>query len=56
MGLVNAVKGNPEGVFNEMMQTNPQFRKFISDNRGKSVEQIAQSYGVDLNALNNLMK
>ncbi len=56
MGLVNAVKGNPQGVFDNLMQTNPQFRKFINDNQGKSVEQIAQNYGVDLNALNNLMK
>jgi len=56
MGLVNAVKGNPQGMFNNMMQTNPQFRKFINDTRGKSVDQIAQEYGVDMSLLNNLLK
>lgn len=56
MGLVNAVKGNPQGMFNNMMQTNPQFRKFVNDTRGKSVDQIAQEYGVDVSLLNNLLK
>lgn len=54
--LVAMAKGNPQGMFDSMMQSNPQFRQFVNDNRGKSVEQIAKDYGVDLSTLNNLLK
>lgn len=56
MSLISAVKGNPEGMFNSMMQNNPQFRKFIKDNEGKSIQDIAMQYGIDINTLNNLLK
>lgn len=38
---------NPDAVFNEMMQNNPDFRKFVESNRGKSPEQIARENGID---------
>lgn len=40
--------GDPQAAFNQMMQTNPQFAQFVSDNRGKTPEQIASEHGVDL--------
>ena len=38
---------NPDAVFSEMMQNNPDFRKFVESNRGKSPEQIARENGID---------
>lgn len=42
------VKGfnNPQDAVNQLCQTNPQFRKFLEDNKGLSNEQIAQKYGI----------
>ncbi|WP_322154396.1 hypothetical protein [Paratractidigestivibacter sp.] len=43
--------GNPEALYARLMQTNPQFAKFIHDNQGKSVQQIAKENGIDYNSL-----
>ena len=56
MGLINMAKGNPWGMYNNLMRNNPQFRQFVNDNRGKSAEQIAQEHGIDLSMLKDFMK
>ena len=43
--------GNSEQIAMSLMQRNPQFRAFMDANRGKSPEQVAKHYGVDLNAV-----
>lgn len=47
--------GNPEQIAQQMMQNNPQFRQFIEANKGKTPEQVAREYGVDLNQLKSMM-
>lgn len=47
--------GNPEQIAQQMMQNNPQFRKFVEANKGKTPEQVAREYGVDLNQLKSMM-
>lgn len=47
--------GNPNVIYQQMMQNNPQFRQFVSDNQGKSPEQIAQAYGIDMNTIKQLL-
>lgn len=47
--------GNPEQIAQQMMQNNPQFRQFVEANKGKTPEQVAREYGVDLNQLKNMM-
>ena len=54
--LMQLTKGNPEGMFNHMMQTNPQFRSFVDANKGKSAEQIARDHGIDPSVLKQFMK
>lgn len=39
--------GNPEQIARQMMQSNPQFRKFVEQNKGKTPEQVAKEYGLD---------
>lgn len=48
------INGNPEAIYQQMIQTNHQFRDFVAANNGKSPEQIAQENGLDLNMLNQL--
>ena len=46
----------PEVIYNRMMQSNPAFANFVRQNAGKSPEQLAQEYGVDLQTLQNLLR
>ena len=48
--------GNPEQIAQQMMQNNPQFRKFVEANKGKSPQQVAQENGIDLNQIMGMMK
>lgn len=41
----------PEAVFAALMGSNPQFRQFVEQNRGKTPEQIAREHGIDFSAL-----
>lgn len=55
--LMNMMRGkDPNAVMQMMAQRNPQFKAFMEECRGKTPEQVAQQYGVDLNALKQLMK
>ncbi len=55
--MLNNIKalanGNPQAMFNQMLNTNPQFAKFVNENKGLSPEQIAKNYGVDLSQVKN---
>lgn len=55
MALLQAARGNPVGVFNQLVQSNPRFAEFVADNRGKSPQQIAREHGVDLSQAMRMM-
>ena len=55
-GILQAIKGNPQGMYDQMMQNNPQFADFVRRNQGKSAEQIARENGIDPNLLKNLFR
>lgn len=44
---------NPDELFKQLMQNNPQFRQFYESNKDKTPEQIAKENGIDLT---NLLK
>lgn len=54
--VVKMVKSNPQEMFNSMMQSNPQFAEFVKANQNKTPQEIAQAYGIDLDAISNFMK
>ena len=57
LGLMSMLKsGNPDAIFNQLKQTNPQFKKFVEDNQNKSVQQIAQENGIDINVINQFLR
>ena len=61
MNNVNAIKNlmscrNPQDVMQAMLKNNPQFSKFVNENKGLSPEQIAQKYGIDFEQVKQMMK
>lgn len=56
MDMLRMLKnGNPQQMFQSMMQNNPQFRQFVESNNGKTPEQVAQEHGIDLSQFKNMM-
>lgn len=47
---------DPTAMFNNMLNSNPQFRQFVAENQGKSPEQIASEHGIDLEQIKRLFK
>ena len=55
--MVGMLKGqNPQQVAQMMAQRNPQFAAFLQQNQGKSPEQIAADYGIDMGFVRELMR
>lgn len=40
---------SPDKLYDYMMTNNPKFAQFVSQNKGKSVDQIAKDYNINLN-------
>lgn len=57
LGVLASLKsGNPDAIYQQMMQTNTQFAQFVNDNKGKSPDQIARENNVDMGLFHNLIK
>lgn len=48
--------GNSEGIFNQMIQNNPNFAQFVQQNKGKTAEQIAKENGIDLEQVKRFLR
>lgn len=52
MAIKNMLEGkNADELYNNMIQNNPQFKDFVEQNKGKSIEQIAKENGINPNIL-----
>ena len=47
---------DPQQVARNLMQRNPQFAAFVQQNQGKTVEQIAGEYGINLDLVRSMMR
>ena len=61
MQMVNGIKQmmngqNLDTVMKLFSQKKPQFAQFLRDNQGKSLQQIAQDYGLDWNMVQGFLK
>ena len=57
MKIMNMVRGkDPNAVMGMLAQKNPQFRQFMESCRGKTPEQVAKEYGVDLSAVRQFLR
>ena len=55
--MMSMIRGqDPRQVAQLMAQRNPQFAEFLRQNQGKSPEQIAANYGIDMNLVRELMR
>ena len=54
--LKQLAQGNPQGLYNRLMSTNPQFRDFVQSNAGKTPQQIAQEHGIPWGDVENLLR
>lgn len=55
--IVPMLKGqNPDQILQMFAQKNPQFAQFMRTNQGKSPQQIAADYGIDMSLVQRLMK
>lgn len=48
-------QGNPQALFNSMIQANPQFAQFVQQNRGKTAEQAFADYGLDFSQYKSII-
>ena len=59
-GIFNLMKqlknGNAQQIFDQMYQSNPQFRDFANSMKGKTPEQAFQEKGFDFNSFKNMIK
>lgn len=54
--LANSMRGiNPQTAYNLLISKNKNFAKFVKENQGKSVEQIAKENGLDYSAISNFI-
>lgn len=55
--MVPMLKGqNPDQLLQMFAQKNPQFAQFMRENQGKSPQQIAADYGIDMSLVQQLLK
>lgn len=47
---------NPDQLLQMFAQKNPQFARFMQANQGKSPQQIASEYGIDMDLVQQLLK
>lgn len=47
--------GNPNAAYNLLMQSNPRFRQFVDENRGKTPEQIAREHGINMGLIDKFI-
>ena len=54
-GLIKQLRGgNPQALFDQMYQSNPQFRDFANSMKGKTPEEAFREHGLDYNQFKNL--
>lgn len=55
-GLLGQLKGgNPKAMFDQMYESNPQFRDFANSMKGKPIEQAYQENGFDYDQFKGMM-
>lgn len=55
--MVSLMRGkDPERLISAFAQKNPQFADFLRQNHGKSPDQIAADYGIDMAMVRDLMR
>lgn len=54
--IKSAMQGNPQALFNNMMNNNPQFKQFAQSMQGKTPEEAFKQFGLDFNEIKGMMQ
>ena len=54
--LKSVAQGNPQALFENMLQSNPQFKSFADSMKGKTPEQAFSEHGLDFNQVKDLLQ
>lgn len=55
-GIKQMMSGkDPQILFNSLMQNNSQFRDFVNKSQGKSLEDLAMEYDIDIDLLKKFL-
>lgn len=55
--IMNMLKGqNPDEVVEKFAKVSPQFAAFLKENKGKSMEELSQKYGINLTEIMSMLK
>ena len=54
--IKSAAQGNPQALFDNMMQSNPQFKQFAESMQGKTPEEAFKQYGLDFNEIKGMFR
>lgn len=46
---------DPNQVYRQLINSNPEFKKFVQDNNNKTIEEIAMEYNINLDILKKLI-
>lgn len=52
---VRQIPKNVDELMQEALKQNPQFREFYDKNKGKTPEQVAKDYGLDMGLVNQMI-
>lgn len=57
MGLLGKLlSGNPDILFKDMYEHNPEFRKFVDDNKDKTAQEIMRDNHIDPDSLRHILE
>lgn len=45
---IKEILNDPNGVYERMMKTNPDFRKFVEDNKHKTTEELIKEHNLEV--------
>lgn len=53
--IIQAAKGNPQQMYNTLLQSDPRFAQFAHENSGLSPQDIAKKYGIDWGTVQKML-
>lgn len=57
LNMIKSVIGNdPQAAMQNLLRTNPKFRQFYEENKGKPIEDVARAYGIDPAVLSQFIR
>lgn len=53
--LRSMMQGDPSSIISNLAQTNPQFARFLEENKGRTPEEAFRAYGYDLSQVTSII-